>query len=234
MRARKSIWVTRNVSYRVGAGIAFCAARLGVSPNMISLLSGLITVASSMFAVLLGQGTWLSGLVLVFGLQLGYAFDCADGPLARVTGKGSRFGVMLDKLVDLASGMIFPCILAYGIGHCYFYGKPYTVRVLLMVLILRVVSSVMMWIKELVLYNADRLEEDTRSQTVWWKLKKLASIYIDEPVYRLVIGLTWSIAYFWEVFVLYHFGLLILSLGYLMSSKKEMDAMDRAEQEHRF
>lgn len=229
MRARQSIWVTRNVSYRMGSAIALIASRIGISPDMISMLSGLITVSSAMFAILLGHGTVLSGLVLVVGLQLGYAFDCADGPLARATGQGSSFGVLLDKLVDLASGMIFPCILAYGIGHCYFYGKPYTVRVLIMVLILRVICSVMMWIKELVIHNADRLKEDPRSHTVWWKLKKLASVYIDEPVYRLIIGLTWSIAYFWEVFVAYHIGLLILSLGYLASSKKEMDQMDREE-----
>ena len=142
MRGKQSIWVTRNVSYRMGAVIALYAARLGVSPNMISALSAIVTVTSTMLAVYFGLGSWVAGVVLVFGLQLGYAFDCADGPLARATGKGSSFGILFDKICDLSSGMIFPCVLAFGAGHFYYqvsenYRPDYTLRVLLLVLILR-------------------------------------------------------------------------------------------------
>lgn len=228
MRARQSIWVTRNVSYRLGAWIALLANRLGISPNMISLISGGITVGAALIAFGMGHGDLIAGLILIIGLQLGYAFDCADGPLARATGKGSSFGALLDKLVDLSSGMIFPCILAYSVGHCYFFGIPFTVRVLILVLILRVFLNVMLWIKELVIYDANRLQEDSRAHTLWWSVKKAASIYIDEPVYRLAIGLSWALGYFWEFFALYHVGVLFLTVAYLLSSKKEMDAMDRA------
>ena len=229
MRGRQSIWFTRNISYRMGAVIALWASRLGVSPNMISLLSGAITILSTMVAVYLGQGSWMAGTILVLGLQIGYAFDCADGPLARATGQGSSFGILMDKLVDLSSGMIFPCILAYGAGHYYFQGQPSTVRVLISILILRVVYSVMMWMKELVVNNADRLKEDRRQPTLWWKIKKMVSLYIDEPVYRFGVAVAWSVSSFWEFFVPYNGGLLLLSLIYLLSSKKEMDAMDRVE-----
>ncbi len=227
MRGRQSIWFTRNVSYRLGAVIALLAWRLGVSPNMVSILSGIITIFSSILAIYIGQGHWMSALILIFGLQLGYAFDCADGPLARATGQGSSFGVLMDKLVDLSSGMIFPCIVAYGSGHFYFNGHPFTVRVLITILILRVVHSVMMWMKELVVYKADRLKDDPRCHTWWWKVKKLVSLYIDEPVYRFGVGLFWGLSCFWEFFVPYNVGVLVVALVYLFSSKKEMDAWDR-------
>lgn len=228
MRGRQSIWMTQNFSYRLGAGIALVASRLGLTPNMISLLSGAITIVSAWWAFYLGiQNAW-SGVILIIGLQLGYAFDCADGPLARTTGQGSSFGMLVDKLVDLSSGMIFPCILAYGAGHFYILERPYTVRVLIIILILRVVFSAMLWMKELILNNADRLKLDGRSKTWWWRIKKMVSLYIDEPIYRLAISLAWIFSCFWEFFVFYNIGVLLLSFVYLASSKKDMDAMDRA------
>ena len=231
MRGRQSIWVTRNVSYRVGAWIAYYAYKLGLSPNTISLLSGLITVLSAMLAIWIGQGSWVAGVVLVLGLQIGYAFDCADGPLARATGGGSSFGMLMDKLVDLSSGMIFPCVLAYGAGHyyCPYYdNRPdYTLRILLLVLIIRVFLNVLLWLKELMIYEADRLKEDPREHNLWWKIKKAVSIYIDEPVYRFLIAVAWSLGYFWEFSMVYSLGIFLIILVYVASTKREMDAMDR-------
>jgi phosphatidylglycerophosphate synthase len=180
-----------------------------------------------MLAVYIGQGHWTASVILIVGLQVGYAFDCADGPLARATGQSSSFGILMDKLVDLSSGMIFPCIIAYGAGHFYFNGNPSTVKVLISILILRVVHSVMMWMKELVVYKADRLKNDPRNQTLWWKVKKAVSLYIDEPIYRFGVAVAWSFSCFWEFFVPYNIGVFVIALVYLFSSKKEMDQMDR-------
>ena len=233
MRGRQSIWVTRNLSYRLGAIIATVACRLGISPNMLSLLSAVITFCSCVLAVYLGQGTWLAALVVIFGLQLGYAFDCGDGPLARVTGKQSSFGSLLDKICDLSSGMVFPCVLAYGAGHYYYQGgveteMDYTLRVLLAVIILRSILNVLLWLKELVVHQASRLEEDTRKRNLWWRAKKITSLYIDEPVYRLGIGLAWSLDWFWEFVIIYSLGIFVITTIYLWTSKKEMDLIDKA------
>jgi phosphatidylglycerophosphate synthase len=234
MRGQQSIWFTRNISYRMGAVVALCASRIGVAPNMISLLSGAITIFSAMLAVYVGQGSWVAGVVLTLGLQIGYAFDCADGPLARATGQGSSFGSLLDKITDLSSGMLLPCILAYGIvishlelpgGWCDFH-----LGILTLFLALRATLSVLMWMKELVIYNADRLIEDTRRRNLWWNLKKTVSLYIDEPVYRLGIALAWCLGLFWEFIVIYGFGVFMITVLYIVSSQKEMNAMDRASQ----
>jgi len=213
--------------------IAMVASRLGISPNMLSLLSAVITFCSCALAVYLEQGTWLAGVVVIVGLQLGYAFDCADGPLARATGKQSSFGSLLDKVCDLSSGMVFPCVLAYGAGHYYYQGiieaeMDYTLRVLLAVIILRSILNVLLWLKELVVHQASRLEEDTRERTLWWRAKRITSLYIDEPIYRLGIGLTWALDWFWEFIIIYSVGIFIITIIYLLSSKREMDLADKA------
>ncbi len=238
MRGRQSIWFTQNISYRMGAVVALWASRWRISPNMISLLSAGITVLSALAAFYIGRENWVSGVVLIVGLQIGYIFDCADGPLARVTGGGSSFGILMDKISDLSSGMIFPCILAYGAGHYYFplYAtKPdYTLRVLLLVLIVRVILNVFMWLKELIVYSADRIKEDPRRHTLWWRVKKAVSLYLDEPVYRLGISVAWAVGWFWEFAIFYSIGIFIITLVYLASSKREMDEMDMKARNSRY
>ena len=197
--------------------IAMVASRLGISPNILSLLSAVITFCSCALAVYLEQGTWLAGVVVIVGLQLGYAFDCADGPLAQGHRQGRAASVsLLDKICDLSSGMVFPCVLAYGAGHYYYQGvveaeMDYTLRVLLAVIILRSILNVLLWLKELVVHQASRLEEDTRERNLWWRTKKITSLYIDEPVYRLGIGLAWSLDWFWEFVIIYSIGILIIT-----------------------
>jgi phosphatidylglycerophosphate synthase len=44
----------------------------------------------------------LIGLLALLGWQVAYAFDCADGQLARVTGQTSAAGARLDVLCDVA------------------------------------------------------------------------------------------------------------------------------------
>ncbi|MCP5536753.1 MAG: CDP-alcohol phosphatidyltransferase family protein [Akkermansiaceae bacterium] len=194
-------------------------------------MSAAITILTTLLVFYMGRGNVWSGPVLIMGLQLGYVFDCADGPLARVTGQGSSFGVLMDKISDLGSGMMFPCVMAFAAGHYYYpyiEGRPdYTLRVLLCVLFLRVTLSVWMWLKELVVYKADRTREDPRTHSLWWRVKKAVGIYIDEPIYRLGISVAWIVGWFWEFIIIYSAGIFIIIIVYILSSKKEMDAMDR-------
>ncbi|MBT8036561.1 MAG: CDP-alcohol phosphatidyltransferase family protein [Verrucomicrobiae bacterium] len=231
MHGRQSIWVTRNVSYRFGAVLALLASKMGVTPNMISILSASITVISACLVIGMGQESWLAGVILIVGLQLGYAFDCADGPLARATGQGSSFGSLSDKMADLSSGMIFPCALAYGTDgyHVMVGSTPISMGLGLLTLFLtaRATLCVLMWLKESVIHKSDRLREDKRRKNLWWRLKKTMSLYIDEPIYRLAIALAWCAGLFWEFIMIYGAGIALITFVYIVSSKKEMDAMDR-------
>lgn len=227
------MWATRNYSYRLGALIAMIAHRVGLSPNSLSLLSVIVTCCSCGMGIYFGQGTWSAGIIVILGLQIGYAFDCADGPLARVKTEESSFGSLLDKICDMSSGMLFPCILAYGAGHYYYRGiveaeMDYTLRVLLIVIISRAILNVLLWLKELVMHKTNRLLEDKREHTLWWRIKRSAGLYIDEPIYRFGIGFAWALDWFWEFVIIYSIGIFIITVIYLWVSKKEMDAVDKA------
>ncbi|MFB3083781.1 MAG: CDP-alcohol phosphatidyltransferase family protein, partial [Gammaproteobacteria bacterium] len=90
---------THNVSF----AIAWFAHVLNITPNQLSVFSGLVSLVA--FAAAL----WLPAAELVFSLfwifafaQFAYLLDCADGQLARTTGQESEYGAFLDKGIDIA------------------------------------------------------------------------------------------------------------------------------------
>ena len=72
-------------------------ARAGVTPNTITVLGLLISLAGA-YMFYLGDQFW-AALVLL----LGSLIDALDGTLARMTGKTSRFGAFLDSTFDRVS-----------------------------------------------------------------------------------------------------------------------------------
>lgn len=97
---------------RVVIPLGAAIGRAGVTPNMVTVLGFLITVAA---AVLVAQGLLLiGGLVLILGAVL----DMLDGAVARATGKGSKAGAFLDSTLDrLSDAGIF-------VGLLWFYSHP--------------------------------------------------------------------------------------------------------------
>ena len=85
------------VSQRLGAVLAASAYRLGLSPAALSIANVLCGVIASVLVLVTGWG-WFG----LLGWQVAYAFDCADGQLARATGRASPAGARLDVLCDLA------------------------------------------------------------------------------------------------------------------------------------
>lgn len=83
------------VSQPLGAVIAVGAVRLGLSPNTLSVLNVLIGLSGCLAVA------GFPSLVPAVAWQLAYAFDCADGQLARVTGRAGPAGARLDVLCDL-------------------------------------------------------------------------------------------------------------------------------------
>lgn len=74
--------------------VARALGALGLSPNVLTVLGFIATVAVS---VLVAIGPLpLAGLLLIVTL----GFDALDGALARMTGTMSRFGAFLDSTLD--------------------------------------------------------------------------------------------------------------------------------------
>ncbi len=83
-------------------------SRTGVTPNTLTVMGFLVGVAAG---VLVARAYFLAGGLVVL---LAGAFDLLDGPVARATGKTSRFGGLLDSALDrLSEAAVLAGILAY-------------------------------------------------------------------------------------------------------------------------
>ncbi len=77
--------------------VAGALAKMGLTPNIVTLL-GLAVAGASAYLISIGS-LWAGGIVL---LASG-VFDLFDGALARLTGRTSKFGALLDSVVDRVS-----------------------------------------------------------------------------------------------------------------------------------
>ena len=90
---------SRFVNRKLGRLIAAQAFRMKMTPNGITAISAFFSFAAIALLALHRPTLW-SGLLICVGLVLGYAFDAADGQLARLQGGGSPSGEWLDHMVD--------------------------------------------------------------------------------------------------------------------------------------
>ncbi|WP_328718834.1 CDP-alcohol phosphatidyltransferase family protein [Streptomyces sp. NBC_00247] len=92
---------SRYVNRPAGRVLAAVSFRMGLTPNQVTLVSALFTFGS-LAAVALAGPSWALGALVWAGLVVGFAFDSADGQLARLTGRGGPDGEWLDHVVDCA------------------------------------------------------------------------------------------------------------------------------------
>jgi phosphatidylglycerophosphate synthase len=92
---------SRFVNRPAGRYLAAGAYRLGLTPNQVTAVSAAFSFAAVATAVC-ASPTWGTGLLVWLGLAVGFAFDSADGQLARLRGGGSAAGEWLDHVVDCA------------------------------------------------------------------------------------------------------------------------------------
>lgn len=112
-----SLYVNRPVGRLIAAG----AYTAGLTPNQVTAVSAALTftgialLATVPPSVLLGVAAWLL-------LAAGYAWDSADGQVARLRGGGSLAGEWLDHVVDAAK--LVSLHVAVAIGAFRFFELP--------------------------------------------------------------------------------------------------------------
>lgn len=90
-------------------------ARTPVTPNMVSVFGGLMVVAAGIAYAGLA---WPLGAALGMALHMGWhVVDGADGDLARMTGRSSPIGEMVDGLCDYLSHVVLYLILGWLLSH---------------------------------------------------------------------------------------------------------------------
>lgn len=72
--------------------------------TVVNLLGGVV----SMGLAVLGHLWWAS-----FAVMLGYLGDVLDGPVARLTGRGNRFGQEFDNIADHTSQCVAPAVVVF-------------------------------------------------------------------------------------------------------------------------
>lgn len=103
----------RHVNRRLGRMVAAVAKWLGSTPDQMTAASGLAFVAGMSILVWRPPSVLIAVTVTLL-LQLAFAFDSADGQLARLTGTGSAAGEWLDHVVDAARILL----LHLGVAVC--------------------------------------------------------------------------------------------------------------------
>ncbi|HWB07027.1 MAG TPA: CDP-alcohol phosphatidyltransferase family protein [Verrucomicrobiales bacterium] len=223
---RQSFWLTRHISYRLGAVLALIAERAGLTPHAVTALSFLTGVGGACTVALLPDlSPWLAGLVLFLSLHLAYGLDCADGVLARATRQTSRSGKLLDKTADLIGAMMIPGILglaAFGsqsvwsddFWHPFLLWWSTTPRLAL---------TTLTWLKEGITPEIDRKgAADGREHNLFWRLKKFAGNIQDDVVYRTGIAVSWATGHYWDFILIFQSFCFMLLVVYAVATFREL------------
>jgi len=106
-------WVNRGVARRIAAA----SAVLGLTPNAVTAVSASLT-AAGLALLVAAPPSWGVGALVAVLLALGFAFDSADGQLARLTGVSSPAGEWLDHVVDaIRTPSVHLCVAAAVLLH---------------------------------------------------------------------------------------------------------------------
>ena len=112
--ARGAPAYSRFINRRLGRRLAALAAVAGLTPNMVTAISAAFSAAGIAVLALVPGGP-AQGIVVSLLLLTGYAFDSADGQLARLRGGGSPAGEWLDHVVDATKVSALPLGLFVGL-----------------------------------------------------------------------------------------------------------------------
>ncbi len=96
------------------AYVTRAAARLGLSPTTVTMISVAFAVAAAVLFGVGGRPALVAGGVLLY---LGFVLDCVDGQLARYTRHFSAWGGWLDTMADRAKEYVVYAGLGYGATH---------------------------------------------------------------------------------------------------------------------
>ncbi|MGY3317960.1 CDP-alcohol phosphatidyltransferase family protein [Arthrobacter sp. H-02-3] len=112
--ARSAPAYSRYINRRLGRLLAAAALRAGLSPNAVTGISAVFTFTGIALLMVFPPSGAL-GIGVALCLVAGYAFDSADGQVARMQGGGSPAGEWLDHMVDAVKTTMMPLALAVGL-----------------------------------------------------------------------------------------------------------------------
>lgn len=111
--------------------------RIGLTPNVVTVLSASISIAIVVTLIPTGHLVWGAALA-----GIATAFDMVDGTMARLRGGGTRFGATLDASCDrITDGATFAAI-TWWLIYSYEADAPLVVASLIVLVASQVISYV--------------------------------------------------------------------------------------------
>lgn len=204
--------------------LVYALRRTRMTPNQVTLLGAALFLGVAV--ALLAVPGW-AGMLLAAGIvELSYLFDCADGQLARLTGKTSDVGAYLDFLVDEFKALVL--VAASGVRIWletggFSEGDPFWLLVTVTgVLVVALATSLTTFVRRKAYAgrevapgaSARRTEVPDRALSkVVWGLGKVASFLIHYPSWYVAIALAdgfagfhgtrWFLYLFLGVYIVY-------------------------------
>ncbi len=101
----------------------------GISAPDVTIISFVVGVIG---AVGLMYPYWWARLLAFVMIQLSFAFDCSDGEIARMTGRGSKFGIWFDSTSDRTKEILWLVAIGWQIyNYAPIATAPVDLKVLL-------------------------------------------------------------------------------------------------------
>jgi phosphatidylglycerophosphate synthase len=198
------------VNRRIGRVLAAGAYLLGLTPNQVTFISAAWS-ALALVVIAVVSPSPVVALVIAFALLLGYAFDSADGQLARLRGGGSPAGEWLDHVVDSIKTSALHLAVLIGWYRAY----DVDVKVLLIPIAFTLVAAVFFFVQIL----TDQLRRAHPSQApapaepgLKGTLRSLAVWPTDYGVLCLIFLL-----YAWQTgFIVIYTVMLVGTVGFML------------------
>jgi len=220
-RSKNCFWVAEQFGYRLGSLISWAALRLGLSPNFLTVCALACGLAGVAVACWPGVDPRLGGAALLAGLLGSCCFDCADGVVARLTGRTSGFGHVLDKICDLTLSLVLAGALGVAAldQPSLLLPTDWQPFVLVWSLVPKQVFSVATWLRESIAHGAGH-DSRVLGSSLFDRAKRLVGNVTDDAPYRAGVALSWMTGCYFEFALVMHAAFAAITILYLHVNRK--------------
>jgi len=220
-RSKNCFWVAEHFSYRLGSLISWAALRLHISPNFLTLAALAAGLAGVAVACWPGVSREIGGLALLVGLLASCCFDCADGVVARLSGRTSGFGHVLDKVCDLTLSLVLAGALGVvALGQPAALVPPdWKPALLVWSLLPKQVFSVVTWLREAIETGAGHSSRPLGT-SFFDRAKRLVGNLTDDAPYRAGVAVSWMTGWYFEYVLVMHTTLAAVTVLYFYVNRK--------------
>ena len=204
---------SRLVNRPAGRRLAALAYSLHLSPNQVTGISALFSLAA-ITLLALGPLSVPVGIGAALLLAIGYAFDAADGQLARLTGTGGPGGEWLDHTVDMAKTVLIQSAILVSLARHGQAGDPWLIALIMGLTTVTVVSFFSWLLSDLLQRASGTKVPHARDSGKAPLLRSILRAPSDYGIFLWTFVL-WCTAFFWWVYTVIFVACLVILVAAL-------------------